>query len=272
MSAAPVTPMAAGALLQPAWPAPANVGACFTTRLGGTSSGAWASFNLAAHVGDDAIAVARNRALLGAALGDDIHACWLEQVHGNAVVRLACIPPPHAPPTRADAAITRVAGLACTVMVADCVPLLLCDDDGLEVAAVHAGWRGLANGIVARAVGRFRAPAARLRAWIGPCIGAEAYRVDTTLYERFLALDPGAAGCFTRIDDDWQFDLHALARRQLAATGVTAIHGEPCCVHRDTERFYSYRRDGVTGRMAALIWIRPATIAAPDDTAAAPGA
>ncbi|MCB1745871.1 MAG: peptidoglycan editing factor PgeF [Gammaproteobacteria bacterium] len=243
------------ALLVPEWPAPPRVSACFTTRRGGCSNAPWDSFNLATHVGDATAAVARNRALLGDRLGADVSPCWMEQVHGERVVRLDARP---GEPLRADAAITRRPGLACTVMVADCVPILLCAADGGEVAAVHAGWRGLANGIVGRAVAAFSAMPSTLLAWIGPCIGAGAYVVDDALRTRFLELDPGAAGCFSGGPAQWHFDLHALAHRQLALAGITAVYGAPCCVHADATRFYSYRRDGVTGRMAALIWIRTA--------------
>ncbi|MGE0482812.1 MAG: peptidoglycan editing factor PgeF [Gammaproteobacteria bacterium] len=249
MSGGVVEPM----LFEPTWPAPARVGACFTTRRGGFSAEPWDTFNLATHVDDDRDAVARNRDLLSCHLGPGVTPCWMEQVHGDYVARLD--EPPRG--LCADAAITRVPGLACVVMVADCVPILLCTANGDEVAAVHAGWRGLAAGIVARTVASFATRPSRLLAWVGPCIGADAYVVDASLRTRFLTLDAGAETCFQHRSTRWHLDLHALARRQLDGAGVGAVHGAPCCVHADAERFYSYRRDGVTGRMAALIWIRP---------------
>jgi len=239
-------------LLAPAWTVPVNVGACFTTRLGGVSSAPWDSFNLASHVGDEPGAVAENRARLMRALGLDTPPCWLEQVHGVEVLRLTA---PIAD-RRADAAVTAVPGLACVVMVADCVPLLLCSRDGREVAAVHAGWRGLAGGIIARAVAAFRAPPASLLAWIGPCIGATAYVVGNDVRSALCAVTPDAGTCFARAPAGWHCDLAALAARQLAGAGVGAWTSAGACVHADAAHYYSYRRDGRTGRMAALIWLK----------------
>ena len=178
--------------------------------------------------------------------------CWLRQVHGAAVARIDA--PPATVPA-ADAAITTRPGLACAVLVADCVPVLLCSDDGAEVAAVHAGWRGLDNGILARAVTAFHVPPRRLLAWIGPCIGPSAYAVGADLVNRFASRDPGSVSCFREHGASWHLDLHALTRRQLAAAGIEAIHGQPRCVHAEPAEFFSFRRDGATGRMAALIWI-----------------
>ena len=258
MNVKPIHPAVAAAthpaptLIVPDWPAPAAVRAVFTTRRGGTSVGPWASLNLATHVGDDGAAAASNRARLQHWLGLESQPRWLEQVHSTTVARFDA---PGATVPKADAAVTTCPGLACAVLVADCVPVLLCSDDGAEVAAVHAGWRGLDGGVLARAVAAFHAPPHRLLAWIGPCIGASAYRVGPELVQRFATRDSGSAACFRQHDDAWQLDLHALTRRQLAAAGVGAIHGQPRCVYAEPAEFFSYRRDGVTGRMAALIWI-----------------
>lgn len=239
-------------LIAPAWAAPANVGACFTTRLGGVSRAPWDSFNLGAHVGDDADAVTENRARLQRALGLETPPCWLQQVHGIEVLRLTA---PGAG-RQADAAITAVPGLACVVMVADCVPILLCSRDGHEVAAVHAGWRGLAGGIIARAVAAFRAPPAALLAWVGPCIGAAAYVVGDDVRAALDAATPAATACFTPAATGWHCDLAALAARQLGGAGVGTCTVAGTCVHDDATHYYSYRRDGRTGRMAALIWLK----------------
>lgn len=242
-------------LLVPDWPAPRSVRAVFTTRRGGHSHGPWQGFNLATHVGDDAQDVARNRALLAGLLPGADTVAWLEQVHGTTVVHLAAAPPR---PLTADAAITSRPGLACAVLVADCVPILLTSRDGNAVAAVHAGWRGLADGIVAQAVAAFRVPPSTLMAWIGPCIGPTAYTIGAELAARFTALGAGRH-CLPHADG-WHLDLHGLARHALARAGVDAVHGAARCVHGDAQAFYSYRRDGRTGRMAALIW-RDARIA-----------
>ncbi|MEQ8660859.1 MAG: peptidoglycan editing factor PgeF [Gammaproteobacteria bacterium] len=239
-------------LVSPAWPAPATVGACFTTRLGGVSVAPFDTLNLAMHVGDDPARVAENRARLRAALGPGVAPCWLDQVHGSHVVRLddavsGCA---------ADAAITTRPGLACAVMVADCVPVLLCARDGREVAAVHAGWRGLAGGIIGAAVGAFAAAPRALLAWIGPCIGPVAYAVGDDVRRQLLAATPHGACCFARTGAGWQCDLAALAARQLAHLGVTAITRADTCVHAAPTRYYSHRRDGTSGRNAALIWLK----------------
>jgi YfiH family protein len=235
------------------WPAPPAVCAAFTTRMGGVSAPPWDSLNLATHVGDDARAVAENRRRLARALALPASPCWLTQVHGDRVVRVDA--GPLADP-RADASVTDRPGCVLAVQVADCLPLLLCDREGREVAAVHAGWRGLAAGIIGRAVRAFRAPARALLAWTGPAIGARAYAVGADLRTRFVAAAPASASAFTRHDGEWHMDLAALARQQLHAAGVAAVSAADHCVWTEPERFFSYRRDGVTGRMAALIWIR----------------
>jgi YfiH family protein len=239
------------AVIIPQWPAPPSVRCCFTTRGGGASLAPWQSFNLADHVGDAPEAVRQNRARLLQRTGLDHEPGWLQQVHGTQVRRLSKRPLPGA----GDAAITRELGRACVVMVADCVPILLCARDGREVAAVHAGWKGLAANVIAHTVAAFTCEARHLLAWIGPCISAPAYEVGQDLYAHLSATDAVGRECFTRCGVHWHLDLRLAAKQQLARLGVTAVTVSPHCVHAEQETFFSYRRDGCTGRMAALIWI-----------------
>ena len=233
------------------WPAPQRVHATFSTRHGGVSRAPWAGLNLATHVGDDPSDVAANRTALCAHLRLTVEPHWLEQVHGAEVIRLDDA----APARRGDAAITRRPGRVATVLVADCLPLLLCDERGQEVAAVHAGWRGLDAALIAKTIACFTAPPSALLAWLGPAIGARAYRVGADMRARFVASDARYAQAFTRIEHHWHMDLARVAELQLAAAGVARITTSRRCVHAEPENFYSYRRDGETGRMAALIWI-----------------
>ena len=237
--------------IRPDWAAPDHVKACFTTRRGGRSSNRWNGFNLADHVGDDPRAVAKNRALLRAATGLKQDPCWLHQVHGAAVHRFEHVERA----ITADAAITRQRGVPCVIMVADCVPLLLSTRDGSEVAAVHVGWRGLANNIIACAVKSFANRADELIAWTGPCIGTDAYVVGAELREHFVAEDPESEACFVARDGGWHMDLRRLAKQQLNSIGVAAVTSNRQCVYSAHDSFFSFRRDGETGRMAAIIWI-----------------
>ncbi|MGR8919737.1 MAG: peptidoglycan editing factor PgeF [Gammaproteobacteria bacterium] len=238
-------------LLSPDWPAPPGVAGCFTTRTGGVSRPPYDDLNLALHVGDAAAAVTENRRRLCRAAGLAHEPVWLEQVHGARVQRLG----PGIAVAPADAAITRQPGVACAVLVADCVPVLLAARDGTEVAAVHAGWRGLEAGVIAAAVAAFAVPAGALVAWLGPCIGPEAYAVGAELEQRLVAADPGAATCFRHVDGGRRLDLAGLARRQLEHAGVGHVSAAGRCVYREEATFFSYRRDGRSGRMAALVWI-----------------
>ena len=234
------------------WPAPARVRAAFSTRRGGASIGPWASLNLGSHVGDDPLAVASNRAALVASLGLQHEPCWLEQIHSDILLDLdddTCA-------RRGDAALTSRPQRVATVMVADCLPVLLCDRQGRQVAAVHAGWRGLASELIRKTVTAFHAPPADLIAWLGPAIGPRAYVVGEDLHARFVALDEHYASAFARMDGQWHMDLAALAALQLAATGVTSISASGVCVHSDAQNYFSYRRDGETGRMAAMVWLQ----------------
>lgn len=243
------------------WPAPAAVRALTTTRLGGYSSGAWAGFNLATHVDDDPAAVAANRALLQQAYALPAEPCWLEQVHGTAVCTAG-----ESDDNCADAAFARGPGSVCAVLTADCLPLLLCDRAGREVAAVHAGWRGLLAGVIEQAVGRFRAPRDSVLVWMGPAIGPRVFEVGDEVRAAFVAEDVDCAGCFTATrSGHWLADLYALARHRLRRLGIESIYGGELCTFSDAERFYSYRRDGATGRMASLIWLQPESDGNRDD-------
>jgi YfiH family protein len=246
-----MAPNSAGWIV-PDWPAPAGVRALVTTRVGGHSAPPFDSCNLGDHVGDDPDVVAANRARLEAALGGAGPVLWLRQVHGAGVVDAARWRPGH----EADAVRCDRPGPVCAVLTADCLPVLLCDRDGSVVAAAHAGWRGLAAGVLEAAVAALGTAPERVLAWLGPAIGPVAYEVDATVRDAFVGPDPGAADAFTSTrPGHWRADLYGLARRRLARAGVGAVYGGGLCTASDTGRFYSYRRDGVTGRMASLVWL-----------------
>ena len=239
-------------LIVPEWPAPPRVRAVSTTRRGGVSRAPYDSFNLAAHVGDDPAHVAANRRRLAATAGYATEPAWLEQVHGNRVVAAESV----FSPVAADAAWTREPGRPCAVMTADCLPVLLCDRAGTVVAAVHAGWRGLANGVIAVTVARLGTPPMELLAWLGPAIGPDAFEVGEEVRAAFLALDKANASCFRPSPAGrWLADIYGLARLQLRRSFVTAIYGGDDCTFSKPERFFSYRRENRTGRMATLIWL-----------------
>ncbi len=234
----------------PDWPAPSTVRAVSTTRRGGVSRPPYDGFNLAEHVGDDPLHVAENRRRLVATMGLSSEPAWLNQVHGTVVVaaETVVVPPP------ADAVWTREPGRFCVVMTADCLPVLLCDHAGTVVAAVHAGWRGLAGGVIAAAVAQLPVSPPALMAWLGPAIGPEAFEVGDEVRAAFLAMDADYGDCFRPSPAGrWSADIYALARRQLRGLGVTAVYGGGFCTFNEPERFFSYRRDHQTGRMATLI-------------------
>lgn len=239
----------------PGWQAPTGVRATVSTRLGpGVSVAPFDRFNLGMRSGDDPAAVAANRVALQAALELPRPPRWLQQVHGTevCVVRDAA----GLEESIADAAITRECGQPLVILTADCLPVLLCSDDGSAIGAAHAGWRGLAAGVIERTVAAMAAPAGHLQAWLGPCIGLASYEVGEEVRAAFVDTDPGAAACFvpTR-PGHWRCHLAALARRRLAALGVTRIGGGDFDTFTDT-RFYSYRRDGArSGRFASVIWL-----------------
>lgn len=247
-------------LLLPDWPAPAKVRALMSLRDGGVSAAPYDSLNLGDHVGDDGAAVQRNRALLAQQLG--AAPVFMQQVHGTAVETL---PGPHAMPGPvlvADACMSLQPGLACTIMVADCLPVLFCDTEGRAVAAAHAGWRGLAAGVLEQTLGSLRraVPQAQWLAWLGPCIGPTAFEVGDEVRSAFVAQSAAAADCFrAHTAGKWLADLPALARLRLAALGLQGVHGNdssaPWCTVTNPSRFFSHRRDRVSGRMAACIWL-----------------
>jgi YfiH family protein len=243
--------------LRPQWPAPARVRAVCTTRAGGESLAPFDSFNLGERVGDDPQRVAAHRAQLGASLG--ARPVFLHQVHGFEVITARADTPDG---VLGDGAQTRHSGLACTAQVADCLPILLCDQAGEQVAALHAGWRGLAGaggtGVVERGVAAMDAAPGELLAWLGPCIGPQAFEVGDDVRQAFVAVEPAAAACFKALlPGKWLADLPGLARQRLRAAGVLAIYGNDgspaWCTVSQPARFFSFRRDGVCGRMAAAI-------------------
>jgi YfiH family protein len=232
----------------PDWPAPRNVRALVTTRAGGGSRGAYASLNLGTRVGDDPAAVERNRARLRASLPAE--PVWLEQVHGTAVVDAASAPAL----ARADAAVARTRHVVCAVLTADCVPVLLAG--GEAVAIAHAGWRGLAAGVIEATVARMGVPASGIVAWLGPAIGPRAYEVGPEVRAAFIRHDAAAAAAFApHRGDRFLADLAALARQRLAAAGVAVVRGGGYCTYTEAERFFSYRREPATGRFASLVWL-----------------
>ena len=237
-------------LLVPAWPAPTNVRALQTLRTGGCSPAPWDSFNLGNHVGDSPALVAANRAMLRERLPAE--PLWLQQVHGITAVNADF----EANLLEADAAIARQPGRVCTVMTADCLPVLLCDRAGTLVAAAHAGWRGLVAGVLEATIKKMDVPASELLAWLGPAIGPNCFEVGDEVRATFVDKDPDAALAFLATSPGkWLADIYTLARQRLQTAGVNSISGGNFCTFTEAERFFSYRRDGVTGRMASLIWL-----------------
>ena len=252
--------------LIPRWPVTSNVRAVCTTRNGGRSQGAYASMNLGDHVGDDVLNVGANRATLHKAI--QAKPVFLSQVHGTQVVALSGATP-HGTP--ADGCLTHQRGLACTIMVADCLPVLFTNDEGTAVAGAHAGWRGLAgqggSGILEAVVRQFiaQAPhdqkASRIMAWLGPCIGPQQFEVGDDVHHTFVAAHKPAAALFKpKASGNWLADLQGLARQRLAKLGITQIYGNDgspaWCTVSNPSQFFSHRRDRVSGRMAACIWLK----------------
>jgi YfiH family protein len=237
-------------LIIPDWPAPANVKSLQTTRAGGFSSTPYDSLNLGDHVGDAPMSVARNRMLLNTLLPSE--PVWLNQVHGTVVANAdlaSCLP-------QADACIARHSDAVCVVMTADCLPVLLCDTQGSVVGVAHAGWKGLAAGVIEAAVQAMEAAPKNLLAWLGPAISQQAFEVGDEVRALFADADPRAAAAFIPGQPGkWLADIYALARLRLNLLGVTRIYGGNYCTYRDADRFFSYRRDGATGRMGTFIWL-----------------
>ena len=234
------------------WPAAPGVHACTTTRVGGVSRAPYDSLNMAAHVGDDDKCVDHNRRRAAVALGLPGTPLWLTQVHGNRVVDAASAQPG----TDADGAFTTRPGIVCAVLTADCLPVVLCHRGGGQVAAVHVGWRGLVSGIVDEAVRAMACQGHDLMAWLGPAIGPQVYEVGEDVMALMSGAVDDAAGAFVSASaGKWYADLYTLTRRRLAGLGVERVYGGSWCTYTDARRFYSYRRDGVTGRMATLVWM-----------------
>ncbi len=239
--------------LVPEWDAPASVRAAFTLRGGGVSRAPFDSLNLGAHVGDAPEAVAENRRRVRERLALPAEPAWLEQVHGT---RVADLDAAGEGARAADAVITRTAGTVCAIQVADCMPVLFAARDACAVAVAHAGWRGLAAGVLEETVARLGVRPRELLAWLGPAISARHFEVGEEVRTAFLERDPGAGAAFSANSRGrWQCDLAALARRRLAALGPIAVSGGTWCTYGDPARFFSFRRDRRCGRMAALIWL-----------------
>ena len=247
------------------WPAPAGVHALTTLRgPAGDSAPPFDRFSFGLRNGDDPAAVAANREMLERGLDLPSAPQWLRQVHGTRVVRIDAPADAGADEPEADAAVTATPGVVLAVLTADCLPVVLCAGDGSEVGAAHAGWRGLAAGVLEATVAAMRAPPARLLAWLGPAAGPQAYEVGAEVREAFVARDAGADAAFAATrPGHWRVDLYALARRRLQDAGVGRVFGGGLCTISDTARFFSHRRDQRTGRMATLAWMAPAGDGAP---------
>jgi len=239
--------------IKPNWPAPPNVKALQTTRKGGISQGPYTSLNLGEHVKDDPLAVAHNRQSLSPYLPSE--PVWVNQVHGIQVIDAAksgCL-------EDADGVFATQADVVCVTMTADCLPILLCDKAGTVVAAVHAGWRGLCDGVIEAAIAKMSANPEDILAWLGPAIGPNAFEVGDDVREQFIQKDAQAVSAFKPHGDKWLGDIYTIAKQRLVSAGVKAIYGgsvnEEFCTYSDEDRFFSFRRDNVTGRMASLIWL-----------------
>jgi polyphenol oxidase len=238
--------------LVPDWPAPPGVRAFVTTRAGGMSEGEHASMNLGARCGDDPACVARNRQIVLGHLPSAPR--WMAQVHGTGVADLDAAGDETVP--LSDAAVTTIRGRVAVVLTADCLPLLLCDATGARVGVAHAGWRGMAAGVIENAVAALGCDPSRVMAWMGPAIGPAAFEVGPEVREAFLRLDPEAGDAFAaHTPGKYMADLYALARRRLARLGVREVHGGGFCTWRETDRFFSYRRAQKSGRMGTFIWM-----------------
>ena len=241
--------------IQPDWQAPPNVRAFTTTRAGGVSDGPWSSFNLGNRCNDDRLRVEQNRARLCACLPAPVH--WLHQLHGTKVVQASAKlkDDPKAEPNdepEGDALVSFEPGQACAVLTADCLPVFFCNRQGTRVAVAHAGWRGLAEGVLQATIVALEEDPAELMAWLGPAIGSRAYEVGSDVADAFAAEFPEG---FSPRGDRFLMDIYRLARLKLAAAGVSSIQGGGFCTMTDSKRFFSYRRDGITGRMASVIWL-----------------
>ncbi|MBT9186394.1 polyphenol oxidase [Pectobacterium punjabense] len=239
-------------LIYPDWPVPESVKSCSTTRIGGRSAAPYDSLNVGNHVGDEPANVTANRQTLVSLADLPAMPHWLEQVHGTDVIRIG-----EALPSAVcgDAAYTDKKGQVCAVMTADCLPVLFCAVSGDEVAAAHAGWRGLHAGVLEETLACFRTKPAQIMAWLGPAIGPNAFEVGPEVRDAFIQHDASAASAFRPEGNKFFADIYQLASLRLRAAGVTQIFGGNSCTVSEPHKFFSYRRDGVTGRMASLIWL-----------------
>ena len=247
----PVVRPETGPWLIPDWPAPPGVRAFTTTRNGGISQPPYASLNLGDHVGDCRRAVLTNRHVLSQTLQLPAEPCWLRQVHGRSVGAAEQVEPG----IEADGSFTRRAGTVCAVLTADCLPVLLCEKSGQAVAALHCGWRSLSADIIAAGVEALGTAPAELMAWLGPAIGPDAFEVGSEVRTAFVTVDSDHADAFRSCGDRWKADLYHIARQQLARLGVKEVYGGGRCTYTETDQFFSFRREGTTGRMATVIWI-----------------
>jgi purine-nucleoside/S-methyl-5'-thioadenosine phosphorylase / adenosine deaminase len=244
--------MTSSDLIIPNWPAPNNIKAISTTRHGGYSLAPYAQLNLGSHVGDDPHLVEQNHEYITQSANLPEEPRWLDQVHGTTVINSQ-----HwHQDIKADAVFSQHTDHVCAVMTADCLPILLCNQQGNTVAAIHAGWRGLAAGIIEKTLQTFSCEPSEIMAWLGPSIGPSQFEVGLEVYELFVANDPIASEAF-KIKDPQHYlaDIYLLARQRLQENNVEKVFGGDFCTVSDEERFFSYRRDGITGRMASMIWI-----------------
>lgn len=239
--------------IRPTWPAPQNVSAVATMRSGGVSAAPFDGLNLAGHVGDEPASVEANRKLLREQLNLPSTPCWLNQTHSN---RATILRGNADYDIDSDSAITRKKGRIAVVMTADCLPILLCNEEGSEVAAIHAGWRGLADGIVSNTLAKMASATDQLMAWIGPAISQQRFEVGEDVFQLFIDSNKNADDFFhANRPQRWLCNLTGLAQQQLSELGVKQVYQSGLCSYSDASKFYSYRRDNVTGRMACLIWI-----------------
>ncbi len=237
--------------IQPNWPAPSHVHAASTTRLLGSSTGPYGQFNLGLGTGDDRELVLQNRQQLQSDLNLPSAPQWIYQTHGTDVALL----PQNKIRIDADASTTQAANVVCVVMTADCLPVLLCDTDGTQIAAVHAGWRSLGHGILERTLEHFAMPRQQIMAWLGPAISVKAFEVGQDVFDTFCQAYPEDQQAFHPKSEQKYFaDIYQLARLRLQRLGLDAIYGGDRCTYSEQDTFFSYRRDQVTGRMATLIW------------------
>ncbi|WMY75363.1 purine nucleoside phosphorylase YfiH [Buttiauxella selenatireducens] len=239
-------------LIVPHWPLPKGVAACSSTRIGGVSQPPYDSLNLGAHCGDNLDDVEENRRLFYAAAQLPTKPVWLEQVHGTDVLKLTGEPYLS---KRADASYSSTPGAVCAVMTADCLPVLFCNKAGTEVAAAHAGWRGLCEGVIEETVACFKDAPENIMAWLGPAIGPEAFEVGPEVREAFMAKDIQAESAFRLSGEKYIADIFTLARQRLSAVGINHVYGGDRCTYSEAGDFFSYRRDRTTGRMASFIWL-----------------